>query len=70
MITKNGDNYLITNTIKDKATSKTEKKNPMPASVSQTGLLQINAGAGVVDFAIDEKTGHLVGSGSIYKKTQ
>ncbi|WP_216935449.1 MULTISPECIES: hypothetical protein [unclassified Acinetobacter] len=70
VISKNGGNYLITNTIKDKETGKTEKKNPMPAAVNKTGLLQLNAGAGMVDFAIDEKTGNLVGSGSIYKKAQ
>ena len=40
----------------------------MPAAVSENGLLQLNAGAGMVDFAIDEKTGNLVGSGSVYKK--
>ncbi|OAL87707.1 hypothetical protein [Acinetobacter terrae] len=70
VISKNGDNYFITNTLKDKATGKTEKKNPVPASVSKNGLLEVNAGAGVVDFAIDEKTGNLVGSGSIYKKAK
>ena len=70
VISKNGENYLITNTIKDKETGKTEKKNPMPAAVNENGLLQLNAGAGMVDFAIDEKTGNLVGSGSIYKKAK
>ena len=53
-ISKNGENYFITNTIKDKS-GKTDKKNPMPASVADNGLLQINSGTGVVDFAIDEK---------------
>lgn len=70
VIAKNGDNYFITNTLKDKATGKTEKKNPVPASVGKSGFLQVNAGTGMVDFAIDEKTGNLVGSGSIYKKTK
>ena len=70
MIAKNGDNYFVTNTLKDKATGKIEKKNPVPASVSKNGLLEVNAGTGVVDFAIDEKTGNLVGSGSIYKKAK
>ena len=70
VISKNGENYLITNTIKDKETGKTEKKNPMPAAVNENGMLQLNAGAGMVDFAIDEKTGNLVGSGSIYKKAK
>ena len=55
MISKNGENYFITNTIKDKESGKTDKKNPMPASVADNGLLQINSGTGVVDFAIDEK---------------
>src|SRR5690606_41755812 len=64
VISKNGENYFITNTIKDKKTGKTEEKNPMPAAVSKNGLLQLNAGAGMVDFAIDEKTGNLVGSRS------
>lgn len=68
VIAKNGENYLITNTLKDKASGKTEKKNPMPASVNENGLLQVNAGTGVLDFAIDEKTGNLIGSGAIYKK--
>ena len=40
---------------KDKESGKTDKKNPMPASVADNGLLQINSGTGVVDFAIDEK---------------
>lgn len=70
VVSKNGENYFITNSIKDKETGKTEKKNPMPASVSENGLLQLNAGAGMVDFAIDEKTGNLVGSGSVYTKTK
>ncbi|WP_180072714.1 hypothetical protein [Acinetobacter sp. YH12200] len=70
VISKNGENYFITNTIKDKETGKTEKKNPMPAAVSKNGLLQLNAGAGMVDFAIDEKTGNLVGSGSVYEKAK
>jgi len=70
LITKNGDNYLITNTLKDKTTGKTEKKNPVPASVGKNGFLEVNAGVGMVDFAIDEKTGNLVGSGSVYKKTK
>lgn len=69
-VSKNGENYFITNSIKDKETGKTEKKNPMPASVSENGLLQLNAGAGMVDFAIDEKTRNLVGSGSVYTKTK
>nr|WP_262477267.1 hypothetical protein [Acinetobacter variabilis] len=70
VISKNGENYFITNTIKDKESGKTDKKNPMPASVADNGLLQINSGTGVVDFAIDEKTGNLVGSGSVYKKAK
>ena len=70
VIAKNGENYLITNTIKDKETGKTEKKNPMPAAVNENGMLQLNAGAGMVDFVIDEKTGHLVGSGSVYQKAK
>ncbi|MGE4315283.1 hypothetical protein [Acinetobacter sp.] len=70
VIAKNGDHYFITNTLKDKETGKTEKKNPVPASVGENGFLEVNAGAGVVDFAIDEKTGNLVGSGSIYKKAK
>ncbi|MDD2946384.1 hypothetical protein LIS44_07580 [Acinetobacter haemolyticus] len=70
VISKNGDNYFITNTIKDKATGKTEKKNPVPASVGKNGFLEVNAGAAMVDFAIDEKTGNLVGSGSVYKKAK
>jgi len=70
VIAKNGDNYFLNNTLKDKETGKTEKKNPMPASVGKNGFLEVNAGAGVVDFAIDEKTGNLVGSGSVYKKVK
>lgn len=70
VIAKNGDHYFITNTLKDKETGKIEKKNPVPASVGENGFLEVNAGAGVVDFAIDEKTGNLVGSGSIYKKAK
>lgn len=70
VIAKNGENYLITNTIKDKETGKTEKKNPMPAAVNENGMLQLNAGAGMVDFVIDEKTGNLVGSGSVYQKAK
>src|SRR5690606_1580129 len=70
VISKNGKNYLITNTIKDKESGKTEKKNPMPAAVSDNGLLQLNAGAGRVDFAIDDKIGNVVSSGSIYNKAK
>ncbi len=70
VISKNADNYFITNTLKDKESGKTEKKNPVPASLSQTGLLQVNAGTGPVEFAIDEKTGNLVGSGAVYKKVK
>ena len=70
VIAKNGENYLITNTLKDKQTGKTEKKNPVPAAVGQTGLLQVHAGPASVDFAIDEKNGNLIGSGSIYTKAK
>lgn len=42
----------------------------MPAAVNENGMLQLNAGAGIVDFVIDEKTGNLVGSGSVYKKAK
>ena len=70
VIAKNGDNYFITNTLKDKASGKTEKKIHVPASVGKNGFLEVNAGTGVVDFAIDEKTGNLVGSNSIYKKVK
>ncbi|WP_347452681.1 hypothetical protein [Acinetobacter thermotolerans] len=70
VISQNGENYFITNTLKVKETGKTDKKNPMPAAVDENGFLQVNTGAGEVDFAIDEKTGNLVGSGSIYKKAK
>ncbi|CAM4322183.1 hypothetical protein [Acinetobacter pragensis] len=70
VITPNGETYFISNTLKDKASGKTEKKNPVPASVNESGLLQVNTGTGAINFAIDEKTGNLVGSGSIYKKVQ
>ncbi|WP_249409236.1 hypothetical protein [Acinetobacter sp. SFB] len=50
--------------LKDKATSKTEKENPIPASVSKNGLLEVNANNGV----IDETSGTLVDSNSFYKK--
>ncbi|WP_228259965.1 hypothetical protein [Acinetobacter sp. ANC 4779] len=63
-MSKNGDNYLITNILKDKATSKTEKENPIPASFSKNGLLEVNANNGV----INETTGTLVDSNSLYKK--
>ena len=70
VISKNGENYFITNTLKDKQSGKSEKKNPVPASVAESGLLAVNSGTGAVEFAIDEKTGNLVGSGSIYKKVK
>lgn len=70
IISKNGENYFITNTLKDKQSGKSEKKNPVPASVAESGLLAVNSGTGAVEFAIDEKTGNLVGSGSIYKKVK
>ena len=66
VISKNGNNYFITNTITEKETGKSEQKKPMPASVNDKGFLQVNAGAGVVD----EKTGNLIGSGSVYKKAK
>lgn len=44
------------------------KKDAYPATVVN-GMLHMNVGIGTIDFAIDESSGHLVGGGSDYVKS-
>lgn len=43
------------------------KKDSYPATF-ENGMLHMNVGIGVIDFAIDKSSGHLVGGGGDYVK--
>ena len=67
IIERNGDEFIVRREIPQMIGGPT--KDSYPATV-QDGVLHMNVGIGVIDFAIDKSSGHLLGGGTDYLRKQ
>ena len=66
IVRNGGDNFIIKETASNFFSGKTQTTSG-PATLDH-GTLQVQGGFGVIAFAVDKSTGHLLGGGNEYKR--